>query len=264
MWKQCIAILDKRAVRSFPTFYPMELGTSTSVTPETVVLRQVKTFWTLANSSLMYGHKWGCGLSHDQGVLPNDSTWNVLSLGPDWVCISLSVAEIYANKNPSKSCTILVNPVLNYTVFLILCEVSVHVFVHVCIQAKNSNVGTCSNFNLLHGCCTLLPLPSALMSLCAPGGAERAPWFPLLSALVSDLISPRVLNRRSELDAMERLHFSYYNIKGESPKSFLNHERLGLKPVCLKKAEWWQIWCSSTKLRDQLQQCLYFVPALGS
>ena len=49
--------------------------------------------------------------------------------------------------------------------------VSVHVFVHVRVQAKNSNwttVRTFSNFNLLCGCCTLLPFPSALTSLCAP------------------------------------------------------------------------------------------------
>ena len=55
--------------------------------------------------------------------------------------------------------------------FLVLCEVSIHVFVHVCVQAKNSNgttVRTFSNFNLLRGRCTLLPVPSALMSLCAP------------------------------------------------------------------------------------------------
>jgi len=38
--------------------------------------------------------------------------------------------------------------------FLILCEVSIHVFVHVRVQAKNSNgttVRTFSNFNLLRG-----------------------------------------------------------------------------------------------------------------
>jgi len=55
--------------------------------------------------------------------------------------------------------------------FLVLCEVSVHVFVHVRVQAKNSNgttVRTFSNFNLLCGCCTLLPFPSTLTSLCAP------------------------------------------------------------------------------------------------
>ena len=49
--------------------------------------------------------------------------------------------------------------------FLALCEVSVHVFVHVRVQAKNSNrttVRTFSNFNLLHGRCMLLPFPSAL------------------------------------------------------------------------------------------------------
>ena len=43
--------------------------------------------------------------------------------------------------------------------FLILCEVSVHVFVHICVQAKNSTgttVRTFSNFNLLRGFCTLL------------------------------------------------------------------------------------------------------------
>ena len=48
---------------------------------------------------------------------------------------------------------------------LVLCGVSVHVFVHVRIQAKNSNrttVRTFSNFNLLHGRCMLLPFPSAL------------------------------------------------------------------------------------------------------
>jgi len=55
--------------------------------------------------------------------------------------------------------------------FLILCEVSVHMFVHVCVQAKNSNGTTVrmfSNFNLLRGRCMLLPFPSALTSLCAP------------------------------------------------------------------------------------------------
>jgi len=44
--------------------------------------------------------------------------------------------------------------------FLVLCGVSVHVFVHVRVQPKNSNWTTMrmfSNFNLLHGCCTLLP-----------------------------------------------------------------------------------------------------------
>ena len=44
--------------------------------------------------------------------------------------------------------------------FLILCEVSVHVFVHVCVQAKSSNgttMETFSKFSLLHCCCTLLP-----------------------------------------------------------------------------------------------------------
>ena len=41
-------------------------------------------------------------------------------------------------------------------------------FVHVHVQAKNSN-RTFSNFNLLRGRCTLVPFPSAFMSLCAPG-----------------------------------------------------------------------------------------------
>ena len=43
------------------------------------------------------------------------------------------------------------------------------------VRAKNSNgttVRTFSNFNLLHGRCTLLPFPSALTSSCAP--ATRA------------------------------------------------------------------------------------------
>ena len=75
-----------------------EQTVSTSVTQKTVALRQLKTFRTLANSSLMYGHKRGCGLSRGQGAWPKwkpyDSTWIVLSLGPDWVSISLSVAEI--------------------------------------------------------------------------------------------------------------------------------------------------------------------------
>jgi len=56
--------------------------------------------------------------------------------------------------------------------FLILCGVSVQVFVHVCVQAKNSNGTTVrmfSKFNLLCGCCTLLPFPSILTSLCTPG-----------------------------------------------------------------------------------------------
>ena len=44
----------------------MELGTSASVTQKTVELRELKTFWTLANISLMYGHKQGCGLSCNQ------------------------------------------------------------------------------------------------------------------------------------------------------------------------------------------------------
>ena len=43
----------------FPAFYPMELGTSTRVIQKTVALRQLKTFRTLANSSLMYGHTRG-------------------------------------------------------------------------------------------------------------------------------------------------------------------------------------------------------------
>ena len=45
------------------------------------------------------------------------------------------------------------------------CQAFVHMFVHVCIQAKNSNgttVGTFSNFNLMHGCCMLLPFPSTI------------------------------------------------------------------------------------------------------
>jgi len=75
----------------------MELGISTRVTQKTVALRQLKTFQTLANNS-MYGHKRGCVLSRDQEAWPEwkpyDSTWIVLSLGPDWVSISLSVAEI--------------------------------------------------------------------------------------------------------------------------------------------------------------------------
>ena len=45
----------------------------------------------------MYGDKWGRGLLRDQGAWPKwkpyDSTWIVLSLGTDWVSISLSVAE---------------------------------------------------------------------------------------------------------------------------------------------------------------------------
>ena len=59
--------------------------------------------------------------------------------------------------------------------FLVLCEVSVQVFVHVCIQAKKSNrttVRVFSNFNLLCDHCTLLPFPSAPMSLWAPGNRE--------------------------------------------------------------------------------------------
>jgi len=53
--------------------------------------------------------------------------------------------------------------------FLILCEVTIYMFVHFHVQAENSNgttVGTFSNFNLLCGWCTLLPFP--LMSLCVP------------------------------------------------------------------------------------------------
>jgi len=56
--------------------------------------------------------------------------------------------------------------------FLVLCGVSIDMFVHVRVRARNSNgttVRTFSNFNLLHGRCTLLPFPSALTSLCAPG-----------------------------------------------------------------------------------------------
>ena len=51
------------------------------------------------------------------------------------------------------------------SLFLILCEVSVHVFVHIHVQAKKSNgttIGMSSNFNLLRGHCMLLPFPSAL------------------------------------------------------------------------------------------------------
>jgi len=58
--------------------------------------------------------------------------------------------------------------------FLVLCEVSIHVFVHIRVQAKNSNGTTVrmfSNFNLLHGHCTLLPFPPAPTSLCAPGSS---------------------------------------------------------------------------------------------
>jgi len=76
----------------------MDLGTNTRVTQKTVALRQLKTFRTLANNSLMYVHKRGCGLLRDQRVWPKwepyDSTWIVLSLGPDWVSIPLSVAKI--------------------------------------------------------------------------------------------------------------------------------------------------------------------------
>ena len=79
----------------FPAFYPMELRTSTRVTQKTVALRELKTFWTLANSSLMYGHKWGCGLSRGQGTWPKwkpyDCMWIVLSLGPVWVSISVAM-----------------------------------------------------------------------------------------------------------------------------------------------------------------------------
>jgi len=54
--------------------------------------------------------------------------------------------------------------------FLVLCEVSEHVFVHIRAQSKNSSrttVRTFSNFNLLRGrcmCgrCTLLPFPPLL------------------------------------------------------------------------------------------------------
>ena len=53
--------------------------------------------------------------------------------------------------------------------FLVLCEVSVDVFVHVRVQAKNSNWTTVRAFShLLCHCCTLLPFPSTLTSLCAP------------------------------------------------------------------------------------------------
>ena len=48
---------------------------------------------------------------------------------------------------------------------LVLCGVSIHVFVLVRVQAKNSNGTTVrmfSNFNLLCGRCTLLPFPSLL------------------------------------------------------------------------------------------------------
>jgi len=58
--------------------------------------------------------------------------------------------------------------IVSWYSFLVLCEVSIHVFVHVRVQAKNSNgttVRTFSKFNLLHGRCTLLPFPSALTSL---------------------------------------------------------------------------------------------------
>ena len=51
----------------------------------------------------MYGHKRGCGLLRDQGAWPKwkpyDSTWIVLSLGPDWVSISLSVAKSCIHQN---------------------------------------------------------------------------------------------------------------------------------------------------------------------
>jgi len=71
----------------FFRIYPMELRTSTGVTQKTVALRQLKTFRTLASSSLMYGHKRGCGLLRDQRAWPKwkpyDSTRIVLSLGPD-------------------------------------------------------------------------------------------------------------------------------------------------------------------------------------
>jgi len=49
------------------------------------------------------------------------------------------------------------------------CEVSIHVFVRICVQAKYSNrttVETILNFNLLRGHCTLLPFSSAFTSLC--------------------------------------------------------------------------------------------------
>jgi len=65
----------------------MELGTSTRVTQKTVALRQLKTFWILANSSMVIN---GGVVSHEIKGYGQ----NVLSLGPDWVSISLSVAEI--------------------------------------------------------------------------------------------------------------------------------------------------------------------------
>ena len=52
--------------------------------------------------------------------------------------------------------------------YFILCEVSVHMFVHICVQVKKSNGGMFSKFNLLRGRCKLLTFPSALVSLCAP------------------------------------------------------------------------------------------------
>ena len=76
----------------------MELGTITSVMQKTVALRQLKTFRTLANSLVIYGHKRGCGVSREQGAWPkwkpHKNTWIIGSLGPGWVLISLSVAEI--------------------------------------------------------------------------------------------------------------------------------------------------------------------------
>ena len=76
----------------------MELGTSTSVMQKAVALRQLKTFRTLANRLVTYGHQRGRGVSREQGASPkwkpHESTWIVVSLGPGWVLISLSVAEI--------------------------------------------------------------------------------------------------------------------------------------------------------------------------
>ena len=61
-----------------------------------------------------------------------------------------------------------------YCMAFILCEVSVHMFVHVCIQAKNSNctiMGMLWNFNLSrgHGTLLLIPFPITLTSLCLAG-----------------------------------------------------------------------------------------------
>ena len=85
---------------------------------------------------------------HPRGLL----TW----LWSDW--IGYVVVQHFSRSVTISFLCFTTNSVL--VLFLVLCEVSVHVYAHIRVQAKSSNgttVRTFSNFNLLHGRCTFLP-----------------------------------------------------------------------------------------------------------